>query len=243
MFDSGDDVMRRALLWLSGFLCMALGLALAPATAATYPPPHAELPSDDQPVRNVPTTGYTLSLSWAPEFCHSRRGDASGSPECVDRRTRSGFNLHGLWPDGDGPNRWPQYCHPVAILTDGEIAAGIGSTPSPQLLQHEWSKHGSCMAADPASYFAEEGRLYRSIRIPDMAGLSRRRDLTASSFAQSFADANPGMRANMLRLNVNRRGWLEEVWICLGLDKRPRPCPASAGGARPGEPVRVQGPR
>lgn len=224
------------------FLSLALAVSAVPALASaqSYERPHPELPSAEQPARNVPTTGYTLALSWSPEYCHSRRGEQAAAPECASRATRARFNLHGLWPDGDGPNRWPQYCRPVGVLSDAEIRAGVDATPSPQLLQHEWAKHGSCMAADPVSYFREEGRLFRQYRAPDMTALARRHDLSVEGFTRAFAAANPGLTPAMIRLNVNRRGWLEEVWLCLGKDKRPRPCPASAGGAKPGQPLRIQ---
>jgi ribonuclease T2 len=221
----------------------AAALLLTPAALAAQPlpRPHPELPSDDQPARKTATTGYTLSLIWTPEHCHARRSENTNDSECAGPSS-SRFMLHGLWPDGDGANRWPQYCRPVAILSDAELRTGYGATPSAQLLQHEWSKHGSCMTDSASAYFADEGRAFASIRYPDMRALSRRHDLTVTDFQASFAAANPGMRANMLRLNVNKHGWLEEVWICLGLNKQPRPCPAFAGGAKPGEPVRIQSP-
>ncbi len=220
-------------------LTIIAALSLLAATPAIAQPPHPELPGADQPVRRVPTTGYTLSLIWTPEHCYARRGQAAGDPECA-ASVRGGFTLHGLWPDGDGPNRWPQYCHPVAILTDAQIAAGSKATPSPQLLQHEWAKHGSCMTDDPVRYFNEEDRIYAGIRTPDMATLAHRRGLTAGQFQSAFAAANPGMTADMMRLNVNKKGWLEEVWLCLGLDKRPRACPTGQGGAQPDDRIKVQ---
>ena len=219
-----------------------VALLSAPAALAQAPQrPHAELPSAEQPVRNVPTRSYTLSLIWTPEHCYARRGQQGADAECSSA-ARSGFTLHGLWPDGDGPNRWPEYCKPVDILTDTQIRAGIGATPSAQLLQHEWAKHGSCMADDPLRYFHEEDRIYAGIRTPDMAALAHRRGLTAGQFQTAFAAANPGMTADMMRLNVNKRGWLEEVWLCLGLDKRPHACPAEQGGAQPGDRIKVQAP-
>jgi len=119
---------------------------------------------------------------------------------------------------------------------------GARATPAPKLLQHEWAKHGSCVTGDPVSYFTLEDRLYQAIRIPDMATLSHRRGLIAADFQGAFAAANPGMRADMLRLDVNANGWLSEVWVCLGLDKRPRSCPAGQAGAAPGNQVKVSAP-
>ncbi len=228
--------MRLFLIWLAA--------SLLPSTAmAQTAHVHAELASAEQPVRRVPTTGYTLSLIWTPEHCYAGKGrrQDGGDPECAGASAH-GFTLHGLWPDGDGPNRWPQYCHPVALLTDAQIAVGVRATPAPQLLQHEWAKHGSCVTNDPASYFALEDRLYDGIHAPDMAMLSHRRGMTVGDFQSTFAAANPGMTADMLRLNLNKNGWLEEVWICLGLDKRPRACPAAQGGAQPGDRVKVSNP-
>jgi len=222
----------------------ALALLATPtlASAQAWQRPHAELPSAEQPVRNVPTTGYTLALIWMPEHCRARRGGASElGLECRGRAAHR-FTLHGLWPDGTGPNRWPQYCKPVGILTDRQIAAGIAATPSAQLLQHEWAKHGSCMTGDPVRYFAEEDRLFADLRFPHMAALSRRRGLTVADFQRAFAAVNPGMKPDMMRLNLNKRGWLEEVWLCLGRNRRPRMCPANAGGARPGARLRIQEP-
>ncbi len=225
-------------------LSLAAAALIAPVASAQGPQRlHAELPSTEQPARNVPTRSYTLSLIWTPERCYAQRGQPRGNDaECATPAVRSGFTLHGLWPDGDGPNRWPQYCRPVGILNDQQIRAGTAVTPSPQLLQHEWAKHGSCMFDDPVRYFMEEARIYAMIRTPDMASLAHRRRLAAGQFQSAFAAVNPGMTPDMIRLNVNKRGWLEEVWICLGLDKRPRACPGEQGGPQPGDRIKVQAP-
>jgi ribonuclease T2 len=224
------------------FLMLLASLLLLPALAAAQAParPHADLPSAEQPARRTPITDYTLALTWRPEYCHAPSHRASD--ECADRATRSGFSLHGLWPNGGGPGKWPQYCHPVAILTDAEIRTGIGATPSPQLLQHEWAKHGSCVTSDATAFFTEEDRLFHAVHAPDMMTLAHRRGLTVATFQSAFAAANPGLRADMIHVGVNRSGWLEEVDLCLGLDKRPRVCPADAAGADPDAALKVQAP-
>jgi ribonuclease T2 len=226
--------------WMLGLVAAVSMSSMGVAQTART---HAELPSNEQPVRRVPTTGYTLSLIWTPEHCYASQKHAQGGAdaECA-APSAHGFTLHGLWPDGAGPNLWPQYCHPVGLLTDAQIAAGSRATPAPQLLQHEWAKHGSCMTNDPVSYFTLEDRIYDGIHAPDMAMLSHRRGLAVSDFQSAFAAANPGMTADMMRLNLNKDGWLEEVWLCLGLDKRPRSCPAGQGGAQPGDRVKVSAP-
>lgn len=208
-------------------------LMLFPAMVAAQDPRIAS--TEDTTPRRTPITGYTLALSWEPEYCHGAR--RAQDAECRLPSAR-GFILHGLWPDGGGPGQWPQYCRPAAPLSAAELRAGMGVTPSTRLLQHEWAKHGTCAAADATSYFGEEQRLYRGVHAPDMAVLAGRRDLTDRTVRQAFADANPGMTADMVRLHLNQRGWLQDVWLCLGRDKRPVRCatPASAPGAQ----VRVQ---
>lgn len=213
-------------------LLLAL-LMLLPMLAAAQDPRIST--TEDRTPRQPPITGYTLVLSWEPEYCHGAR--RATEAECR-LPSAGGFILHGLWPDGGGPGQWPQYCHPDAPLSAAEIRAGSAATPSPRLLQHEWAKHGTCMAATATGYFGEEQRLYRSVHAPDMTGLARRRDLTDRVVREAVADANPGVTPDMVRLNVNKRGWLSEVWFCLGRDKRPVRCAAPL--ADPGARVQVQ---
>ena len=75
--------------WLLILVAASLTPSLAVAQIART---HAELPSGDQPVRRVPTTGYTLSLIWTPEHCYaSQRHPRDGAdPEC------SGASAHGF---------------------------------------------------------------------------------------------------------------------------------------------------
>ena len=222
------------------FLIVALGL-VSPAFSQRLTRPHAELPSAEQPARNVPITSYTLALSWAPEYCHGARGQRAADPECRLAVQRAGFTLHGLWPDGAGQDRWPQYCHPVTILSEAQLRAGVAATPSPQLLQHEWAKHGSCMGSDPVAYFTEERRLYGQVALPDMRALARRRALRAGDIASAFARANPQLPASAVRVHANKRGWLEEVWLCLDRRRRFAACDAyQSGGAQVDAPIRIE---
>src|SRR3546814_19419055 len=72
--------------------------------------------------------------------------------------------------------------------------------------------------------------LFRSrLRYPVMDALSRRK-LTAGAFAEAMARANPGLKADMLRVTANRHGWLEEVWVCLDTAYRYHRCPSFQGG-------------
>ena len=219
----------------------ALATALAlPATAGaqalscTVPArierPHPDLPTASQPQRSLPIGGYTLALTWSPEYCHSRTQGAAGSVECGGGN-RFGFTLHGLWPDGVGRD-WPQYCRSTPLLSPATIRANLCATPSAQLLQHEWAKHGTCMAGlNPNAYFRRSTGLYGKLRYPDMDALSRERGLTVARLAAALAAANPGLPPSAIRVTVNPRGWLDELWLCLDRRFAYERCRADSGGA------------
>jgi ribonuclease T2 len=196
-----------------------------------------DLPSPSQPRRVLPIGGYTLALTWAPQFCRERGQRDSASFQCGSGN-RFGFTLHGLWPDGEGKD-WPQYCRDTGLIPQPVIRANLCATPSAQLLQHEWAKHGTCMAGEsPASYFRRATALYARLRYPDMAALSRS-SLTAGRLAAAIARANPGLPANAMRITATRDGWLDEVWLCLDKRYRYARCPAHQGGLATGRRVKI----
>lgn len=230
----------------AGFPLLLAALFAMPACAkqaptceapATFARPMLEGPTSADPRRRLPIGGYTLALSWSPQYCANRSSSPQDHFQCSGERTFA-FTLHGLWPDGEG-RQWPQYCRPTRLVPDKVIREHLCSTPSVQLIQHEWEKHGTCMTDAPAAYFARSAELFGKIRYPDMTEL-RGRTMTAAAFQEVFANANPGMRADDMRLNVNKQGWFEEVWLCLDKQYRGRACPAHAGGARPDQVIRIR---
>ena len=215
----------------------APGVAAAQAYSCSVPSGGIErvrpdLPSEREPARTMPVASYTLAITWAPQYCRDK-GDRPTSRFQCGGGNRFGFTLHGLWPDGAGKT-WPQYCQATAIVPQAVIKRQLCSTPSAQLIQHEWAKHGTCMPGyRPDRYFRQSSSLYAKLRYPDMAALSRR-PLTAGQFAAAMAGVNPGLRADMMRVTTTRQGWLDEVWICLDTRFRYRRCPAHAGGVNDG---------
>jgi len=196
-----------------------------------------DLASASQPQRRLPIGGYTLAITWAPQYCRDHARDASARFEC-GAGNRFGFTLHGLWPDGIGKD-WPQYCTTTPLLPQNVIRQHLCTTPSAQLMQHEWAKHGTCMAGvTPARYFARSSGLFGALRYPDMDRLSRG-TLTAGQFAAAVAASNPGLAADMMRVTTTRRGWLDEVWICLDKAFRYARCPAHQGGVSPDAAVKI----
>ena len=208
-------------------------LALAPVLPAAaqaqalqcHAPPQVEapaLPAPDGPRRALPIRGYTLALSWSPEFCHSHQGGEQASLQCGGKMGRFGFILHGLWPESE-PGRWPQWCRDVPVAAE-TLRNHLCMTPSLVLLTHEWAKHGSCMARTPEGYFKAGAALFGSLRFPDMAGLARRPALTAGDLRTALRKATPFLPASAIQIQANARGWLEEVHICYDKGFMPTAC-------------------
>ena len=198
------------------------------AVPATLDTPRPDTPSQQTPRRILPTASYTLALSWAPQYCRENGERPTATVQCGSAN-RFGFVLHGLWPDGAGKD-WPQYCRPVELLSEATIRTNLCATPSVQLLQHEYAKHGSCMAGSADDYFRRSTGLYRRLKFPDMNALSRQRRLTAGAVAAAVARANPGLPRTAVRVTATRDGWLDELWLCANLDFRFTRCDAGQGG-------------
>lgn len=230
------------------FLGAAVALP-APALAQAWqcqpprflPRPALELPPPRE-IRRTVVYGYTLSLSWSPEHCRGRERDPTARFQCSGDIGDFGFVLHGLWPEGRG-HQYPQYCSPVGVLPRRVVAANICLSPSPQLLQHQWAKHGSCMVKSPEAYFAVARVLFNAIEFPDMARLSREPErgtpLTSAILAERFAGLNDGLPPSAIAVKTSSKGWLEEIRICLGRDFKPRKCPEFSHLSRPTTQIKI----
>ena len=232
-------------------IAAALGSIALPGVAAaqayncaipgTIERPHRDGPTTSQPRRVVPTGGYTLAISWSPQQCAGGKDSIASSFQC-SAPNQFGFTLHGLWPDGKG-EKWPQYCRSAALVPPQVIKKHICTTPSAQLMQHEYAKHGTCTAMSPAQFFAKSSGLFGKLRFPDMVRLAHRDDLTAGQFASALAAANPGMTSRMMRLTASRDGYLQEVWLCLDMRYRYRACPAFEKTLAPNRRLKIRAPR
>lgn len=225
-------------------LLLLAGAPVRPAHAQAYQctAPAGPIPvpqvRQDGPTRHAAITGYTLALTWAPEFCHSHTPSRASSRECSGREGNFGLVVHGLWPEGHG-TRYPQWCSPGRAVTAADIRPYLCMTPSAYLLAHEWARHGSCMARRPAAYFARARTLWQSLRLPDLDRLSRKKGLTAGDLRHAFADANPGWHADMIALKVSKRGWLEEIHLCYTRRFKPSPCASWKRGPSDNDRLRI----
>lgn len=232
--------MRRLELLLI-LLALVPGTALAQARSCTLPSvlpqPRIDRPSPDERPRRTAIAGYLLAMSWSPEFCRTRRNDPAHRLQCSGSAGRFGFILHGLWPEA-GHAGYPQYCRPVGLVPEPVLRSHLCMTPSVDLIQHEWAKHGSCGWADPGRYYRSASIMWQAVRFPDMDRLSRGNP-NAREIRLAFAQANRGLPPDAVRVVASRRQWLREVHLCLGRDFRPRSCPAFARGAADPVPVSI----
>lgn len=189
----------------------------APATVEVPP-----LPTPDGPRRVLPITGYTLALTWSPEFCRAHGGENDHALQCDGKLGRFGFVLHGLWPEST-PGTWPQWCA-AAPVPQRTVRGALCLTPSPRLIVHEWAKHGSCMARGPTGYFHAAAALFASLSFPDLAMLSRKDGLVAGDLRRAIVEATPALRPEAIRIKANPPGWLEEMHVCYSKDFLPAPC-------------------
>jgi len=213
-----------------GLLLLACASPLAAQAYQCRVPASATSPEirRDGPVRTSPVTGYTMALSWSPEFCKPREGQRSHARQCSGRDGRFGFVLHGLWPQS--ARGWPQWCPTRARPTGAQLAGQMCRSPSPRLVARQWIKHGACMARTPRTYFRVSNILFDSLRWPDLDRLSRKEALTAGDLREVFVAANRGWRKDAVGIKRNERGWLEEVRLCYDRRFRPAACDAQRFG-------------
>ena len=226
----------------AALIALALPASAAAQAYQCVPPARIDpsrAPEQDGPTRRSPVSWYKLAVSWSPEYC---RGDLAARPgnamQCRGANGRFGFVLHGLWPEArSGPA--PQWCSLTPRPRPETIRNNLCMTPVPWLIEHEWAKHGSCMAKSPEGYYRVAGILWRSLRFPDADHLSRDPELTAGALRQAFVAANPGWRADAVGVLTSRTGWLRELQLCYSRRYRPMRCPRGAFGPPDSAPLKI----
>lgn len=191
----------------------------------------------DGPRRNAAITGYTLALSWSPEFCRTRKDDPAHAVQCGGGNGSFGLIVHGLWPES--AKGWPQWCAARRAITPAEVRSAMCRMPSARLVARQWAKHGSCMVTAPQSYLKVIAVLEGGLRLPEYDRISREDALTAGRIRAAFADANPGWPEDAVAVELNARGWLEEIRLCYSKRFRPAPCPAGRRGAADSAPAKI----
>jgi len=164
---------------------------------------------------------YVLSLSWSPSWC-ALSGDAKGAAECASGK-KTGFILHGLWPQYE--RGWPSFCATAFAPPDAEtlsVAAKIMG--SDRAARHQWDKHGRCSGLSPREYFATAQQAYDRVTRPALLRqVLRPVAIPARAVETAFVKANPSLNADMVSVTC-RRGFFQEVRICLDKNLEPRTC-------------------
>jgi len=166
---------------------------------------------------------YVIALSWSPGFCATPAG-RNDDTQCGPGR-RFAFVLHGLWPQYE-ERGWPQDCafgeRPDAALVDSMLPI----MPSPKLVHHEWSKHGTCSGLPAKDYFAEATQAFRSVTIPAAYHAPIKQIMVDPDKVQrDFAASNPAFPADAFVVTCTNNGrFLQEVRACLTKELSGRPC-------------------
>jgi ribonuclease T2 len=159
---------------------------------------------------------YVLTLSWAPEFCHSH----SDSPECQGKHY--GFVVHGLWPQYI--SGYPEHCSDAPGLADPSSMTDI--MPDPHLVEHEWQTHGTCSGLDAPRYFKQVRQAFSSIHVPaNLSSPSQTFSMTPAQVKDEFLQANPPWSREDLTVSCGNN-YLTAVSVCMTKTLAPTACQA-----------------
>lgn len=162
---------------------------------------------------------YLMSLSWSPQHCATN--GANDRTQCGDGK-HFGFVLHGLWPQWE--RGFPQSCAGAPALSRSLVDRMLPIMPSPQLIRHEWEKHGTCSGLDAPQYFGKAEQAFRSVKIPEKyVNPSDALRLSPAALKKDLLAANPKIPdAGMVVLCSGR--FLQEVRVCFTKDLQTRAC-------------------
>ena len=166
---------------------------------------------------------YVLALTWSPGFCELE-GERKRREQCEPGQNL-GFTVHGLWPQFE--RGYPTECGPSGRTPSrAALEEARGVFPDEGLARHEWRRHGTCSGRGPSEYFRDVRRAREHVRIPErFQSMPRDASMTPIEIERAFAEANPGLRPDMMAVAC-RRGVLQEVRICMDKDLRGfRRCP------------------
>jgi ribonuclease T2 len=154
---------------------------------------------------------YVLSLSWSPTFCLTHSSDAQCSGKGY------GFVLHGLWPQY-AKGGWPQSCEPRVPLTVAEREKGLTLFPTRKLLEHEWSKHGTCSGLGAMGFLEASDQALAEVKVPSqLQPPLASYYFEADEIARLFRQSNPGIPADGIAV-ICSGPQLSEVRVCMDKD-------------------------
>lgn len=156
---------------------------------------------------------YLLVLSWSPEFCHGKPGAA----QCQEHRN---FVLHGLWPQNNDGS-YPASCR--TTLPAPTDLSKIKQIMPPEILTHEWQKHGTCSGLSGDAYFRLAETLFESIKVPaDLVAPTRTTTTRPSDFKKDLENSNPSLADPDIAIQL-RQHYLNAVELCFSKGDHPTP--------------------
>ncbi len=164
---------------------------------------------------------YMLALSWSPAFCDSQYDKygknlpPSAEYQCGMKK-QYGWIIHGLWPQSATARSaagHPRFCQgDLPPVDENVIAQYMNESPSPNLLQGEWEKHGACAFKEAQQYFAKQQELYQALNLPNKA-------LKGKELFSWLRKNNPHLNGAYLGASRN------EIYICYSLQWQVIDCP------------------
>jgi ribonuclease T2 len=184
------------------------------------------------------TTGdfdyYLVSLSWSPAYCSTHPQDKN---QCGGRGF--GFVLHGLWPQKSSGG-WPENCPATSEPSRAVIQKTMAFMPSEKLINHEWTKHGTCSGLTGDQYLELADKAYSAIKIPvAFQAPATSIDMSAEKILAAFVQTNPGIAEESLSVKCSK-GELEEVRVCVDTQLKPKVCGKGIRSQCGKEPVQVR---
>jgi ribonuclease T2 len=173
---------------------------------------------------------YLLVLSWSPSFCAANAERSSGrsrpDPQCGARPFS--FVVHGLWPQYERRG-FPEFCQvPAPRLARSTMSAMLDLMPSPNLIYHEWDRHGTCSGMPASAYFDTIRKARAVVKIPpQFLDVTAPLTVTPDEIADAFAAANPDLAAEDMSIACGGRR-LSEIRLCMTRELGFRDCPRAA---------------
>jgi len=168
---------------------------------------------------------YLLVLSWSPSFCEegAERDPARSArnPQCGPRPYS--FVVHGLWPQYE--RGFPEFCQvPAPRLGRNTVAGMLDLMPAPNLIFHEWDRHGTCAGLSPNAYFETIRKARAVVKIPPQyLDLQSPLTVTPEEVEEAFIKANPGLKPEGISISCGSKR-LDDVKICMTRDLQFRGC-------------------
>ena len=168
---------------------------------------------------------YLLVLSWSPSFCAEGAerdpARASRNPQCGPRPFS--FVVHGLWPQYD--RGFPEFCQVPSPRLNRNIVSGmLDLMPAPNLIFHEWDRHGTCSGLSPNAYFETIRKARAVVKIPPQyLDVQAPLMVTPTEVEEAFIGANPGLKPEGISISCGSRR-LNDIKICLTRDLQFRDC-------------------